>query len=117
MTRLDTWLWSVRLFKTRSAATTAVRGGHVRCNDVPAKPAHQIKAGDVITVHQPGWDRVYEVVQVIEKRVGAPLAQACYLDRSAPKPAHLSAPIARRDRGTGRPTKKQRREIERLRGY
>jgi ribosome-associated heat shock protein Hsp15 len=114
--RLDVWLWSVRLFKTRSAANKAVAGGHVRLNGSPAKPAHAVKPGDVVTVREPGWERKFEITQVIMKRVGAPVAQTCYVDHSPPRPAYLSAPMARRDRGAGRPTKKDRRDIDRLRG-
>lgn len=114
--RLDVWLWSVRLFKTRSAANKAVTGGHVRLNGSPVKPAANVKPGDVVTVKQPGWERKFEITQVITKRVGAPIAQTCYIDQSPPKPAYLSSPMARRDPGAGRPTKKDRREIDRLRG-
>lgn len=114
--RLDAWLWSVRLFKTRSLANKAVTGGHVRLNGSPAKPAAPVKPGDVVTVREPGWERKFEVTQVITKRVGAPVAVTCYIDHSPPRPAYLSAPMARRDRGAGRPTKKDRRDIDRLRG-
>lgn len=117
MTRLDVWLWSVRLYKTRSAANKAVDGGHVRLNDAPVKPAHSVVPGDVVTVREPGWERRYEVRQTIQKRVGAPVARTCYIDRTPAKPEYLLAgPVARRDRGAGRPTKKDRREIERLIG-
>ncbi|SDL41253.1 RNA-binding S4 domain-containing protein [Tessaracoccus oleiagri] len=114
--RLDVWLWSVRLFKTRSAANKAVSGGHVRLNGSPVKPAHIVKPDDVVTVRQPGWERKFQITQVITKRVGAPIAQTCYIDQSPPKPAYLSSPMARRDPGAGRPTKKDRRDIDRLRG-
>ncbi len=116
MTRVDVWLWSVRAFKTRSMATAAVRGGHIRLNDEPVKAAKVVKPGDKVTIHTPGWDRVLEVVEPISKRVGAKLAVEAYRDLSLPRPDYLSAPVARRDRGAGRPTKKDRREIEALRG-
>jgi len=115
--RLDVWLWSVRLFKTRSAANKAVQGGHVRLNGSPAKPAHTVVPGDVVTVREPGWGRRYEGTQLIAKRVGAPVARTCYVDQSPPRPEYLAAgPVARRDRGAGRPTKRDRREIDRLLG-
>ncbi len=117
VTRLDVWLWAVRLYRTRSMATEACRGGHVRFKDKPAKPSQTVQQGDRVIVRQPGWERVFEVVDPIAKRVGAPLAVQCYVDHSPEKPAHLSVPVARRDRGAGRPTKKERREIEALRGY
>ena len=116
MARLDVWLWSVRLFKTRSLATSAGLGGHIRVNDKPVKPAQQVKIGDRVTWRQPGWTREFEVTQLITKRVGAPVAVQCYVDHSPERPAHLSAPVARRDRGAGRPTKKDRRALDRLRG-
>lgn len=116
MARLDVWLWSVRLFKTRSLATAACRGGHVRVNGQPIKPAHDLKVGDVVTLRQPGWERRFEVSHLISKRVGAPVAVSCYIDLSPARPAHLDAPAARRDRGSGRPTKKERRAIDALRG-
>lgn len=115
MTRLDVWLWAVRLFKTRSAANDAVSGGHVRLNGSPVKPAHVVTMGDRITVREPGWEHVYEVTQPISKRVGAPVARECYVDHSPPRPAYLlGGPVGRRAPGAGRPTKKERREIDRL---
>lgn len=116
MTRIDVWLWAVRIYKTRSMATQAVKGGHVRYNDNPTKPAQQLKVGDVVMVRQTGWDRRFEVVQLLDKRVGHKLAIEAYRDLSPERPAWLDVPFARRDRGTGRPTKKQRREIDKLRG-
>lgn len=117
MTRIDVWLWSVRIYKTRSAANKAVTGGHVRLNGSPVKPARDIVPGDRVTVRTPGWDREFEVTRLIEKRVGAPIAQTCYIDHSPPKPSYLTAPpVGRREHGAGRPTKKDRRAIERLLG-
>ena len=116
MTRLDVWLWSVRLFKTRSVATNAVKGGHVRLNGDPVKPARDVKPGDRISIKEPGWVREYEVVELLNKRVGAPVAVKAYVDHSGERPAHLSAPVARRDRGAGRPTKRDRRAIDKLIG-
>ena len=114
--RLDVWLWSVRIFKTRSEATTACRAGHVRLNGAPAKAAQALRVGDTVTVRRPGWQQEIVVRRLLLKRVGAPVAVKCYVDHSPPRPAELSVPVARRDRGAGRPTKKDRRELERLRG-
>lgn len=116
MTRIDVWLWSVRIFKTRSLATNAVKGGHVRLNDDPVKPAQRVTPGDRISVKEPGWVREFEVTQLINKRVGAAIAQGCYLDHSPPRPAYLSMASGRREAGAGRPTKKDRRAIDRLQG-
>lgn len=116
VTRIDVWLWAVRIYKTRSMATQAVKGGHVRHNDEPTKPSQQVKVGDLVTIRQPGWDRRFEVLQLLDKRVGAKIAVDAYRDLSPARPAWLSVPVARRDPGTGRPTKKQRRELDQLRG-
>ena len=97
-------------------ATAAIKGGHVRLNDAPVKPAHEVHPGDVVTIRTPGWDRVLKVVQPISKRVGAKDAALAMEDLSLPRPAYLNAPVARRDRGAGRPTKRDRRKIDDLMG-
>ncbi|WP_040744123.1 RNA-binding S4 domain-containing protein [Nocardia transvalensis] len=115
--RVDSWIWAVRLFKTRSAAATACRGGHVRVNGVAVKPAHQIKPGDEIRVRVHGVERIVVVERVIAKRVGAAVAAECLIDKSPPPPApEIVAALPRRDRGSGRPTKRERRETDRLQG-
>ncbi|MDT0327072.1 RNA-binding S4 domain-containing protein [Nocardiopsis lambiniae] len=114
-TRVDRWLWAVRLTKTRSDAAQACRGGHVRVNDRPAKPASVVKAGDEVRVRLHGTTRIVEVSHVLEKRVGAPLAARCYVDNTPELPAQATIPVIRRDRGAGRPTKKDRRLLDRLR--
>ncbi|GAA3964417.1 hypothetical protein GCM10023085_53750 [Actinomadura viridis] len=114
--RVDVWIWSVRLVKTRSAATAACRGGHVRVNDERVKPAAPVRPGDEVRVRLDGRERIVVVQRVIRKRVGAPVAQECLIDKSPPPPPREALiPIARRDRGAGRPTKRDRRELERLR--
>ncbi len=113
--RLDAWLWGVRMYKTRSAATTACRAGHVRLNGQPAKAAQPVKPGDTIRLRLPGRERILEVTGLVAKRVGAPEAVRHYLDHSPePVPRELLA-VPRRDRGTGRPTKRDRRQLDRLR--
>ena len=115
--RVDVWIWSVRLVKTRSLATAACRAGHVRVNDERVKPAAAIRPGDEVRLRLAGWERVVVVRRVVRKRVGAPVAQECYTDNSPPRPPRGAlVPIARRDRGAGRPTKRDRRELERLLG-
>ncbi len=116
MTRIDQWLWAVRLFKTRSLATSACRGGHVRINGTAAKPARAVRVGDRVEVRVADRDRVVEVVQPIDRRVSASLAAECLVDHSPPAPPReYVAPLFRRDRGSGRPTKKDRRSIDRFR--
>ena len=115
-TRVDRWVWAVRLYKTRSAATNACNGGHVRVNGKPAKPATKVKVGDRIEARVDHRDRVLEIVRVIEKRVGAPAAAECIVDHSPPAPArNLAPPTFARDRGAGRPTKRDRRDLDRHR--
>jgi ribosome-associated heat shock protein Hsp15 len=112
--RVDSWLWAVRVYKTRSAATTACRAGHVRVNGERAKAAQPVRAGDELRVRIAGFDRLLVVRKTITKRVGAPLAAEAMEDRTPPRdPAPM---LAQRDRGAGRPTKRERREIDRLRG-
>lgn len=103
------------MYKTRSAATTACRAGHVRVSGDKTKAAQAIRIGDEIRVRQEGFDRILIVRQLLSKRVGAPLAQAAYEDRTPVR--EPVAKLAVRDRGTGRPTKRERRDIEKLRGY
>ncbi|OMH36882.1 RNA-binding S4 domain-containing protein [Tersicoccus sp. Bi-70] len=114
--RVDAWLWAVRLYKTRSAATAACRAGHVRIDGNPAKAAQTVVPGTTVRVRQEGFDRTLEVTRLIAKRVGAPVAQQCYIDHTPARPRVVIPQVPVRDRGTGRPTKRDRREMERLRG-
>ncbi len=120
MARLDAWLWSVRLYKTRSEATAGCRGGHVRVNDAPGKAPQAVRVGDEVRVRRDGVERIVEVVDAtLVKRVGAGVAQQAYLDKTPAKPEPvpgMGGRIAVRDRGAGRPTKRERREIDQLRG-
>ncbi|HVD31629.1 MAG TPA: RNA-binding S4 domain-containing protein [Methylomirabilota bacterium] len=114
-TRVDVWLWAVRIYKTRSAATTACRGGHVRVNRAPAKASTHVKVGDRIDAFV-GRPRILEVAAVIEKRVGAPAAAKCLVDHSPPIPVVKRLPrVFVREPGSGRPTKRERRALDRLR--
>jgi len=115
--RVDVWIWAVRCTKTRSAATAACRAGHVRINDQTAKAAQPVRIGDEVRVRLHGFDRILVVRQLLPKRVGAELAAAAYEDRTPARPTPMEAQLVpRRDRGAGRPTKRDRREIDRLRG-
>jgi ribosome-associated heat shock protein Hsp15 len=115
--RIDQWLWSTRLTKTRSDAASACRAGHVKVNGKTAKPSSPVRVGDRVEARLGKRERIVEVAQVVVKRVGASIAAGCYVDYSAPppeRPADLA--FAARDRGAGRPTKRDRRRIDRLRG-
>lgn len=113
--RVDLWLWSVRLLKTRSMATAACRAGHVRVNDERAKPSTAVKPGDTVRLRHDGRERIVVVQKIVRKRVGAPAAQECLIDKSPPPPPREALiPVGRRERGAGRPTKRDRRELERI---
>lgn len=115
--RVDVWTWSVRLYKTRSAATDAAKAGHIRVNGERAKPAQPVKVGDEVRAVT---DREHIVFakQLLTKRVGAAIAAAAVDDRTPvlPPKEERAAPVLR-ERGAGRPTKRDRRAIERLRGH
>jgi ribosome-associated heat shock protein Hsp15 len=113
--RIDRWLWAVRLTKTRPDAAEACRGGHVRVNDRVAKPSTMVVPGDEVRARVGDTTRIVEVVRVIQKRVGAPDAVTCYLDRTPKPPPTAAIPVAARDRGAGRPTKRDRRMLDKWR--
>ncbi|MGM1059526.1 RNA-binding S4 domain-containing protein [Saccharothrix sp. Mg75] len=113
--RIDSWLWAVRLTKTRPDAAAACRAGHVRVNDKPAKPSTVIVPGDEVRARVGDVVRVVEVVRVIQKRVGAADAATCLIDRTPPPPPLEAVPVARRERGAGRPTKRERRVLDKFR--
>ncbi|MEV5595231.1 RNA-binding S4 domain-containing protein [Streptomyces sp. NPDC052496] len=115
--RVDSWIWSVRLTKTRSMAATACRGGHVRVNGERVKAAHAVREGDEVRLRQGGRERIVVVSRLVRKRVGAAVAAECFVDNSPPPPPREEiAAVGHRDRGAGRPTKRDRRELEQLRG-
>ena len=116
--RADSWLWAVRLVKTRSAATALCRAGHVRINGDRAKAAQHVKPGDEIQFRVEGGPPKIVVVRALYlKRVGAPVAVTAYEDNSPPLPPREERLfLGVRDRGAGRPTKRDRRKIEELMG-
>jgi ribosome-associated heat shock protein Hsp15 len=115
--RVDSWLWAVRIYKTRSMATTACRAGHVRVGGERVKASHAVKIGDEIRVREGGFDRIVEVSRIVVKRVGASVAAECLVDKTPqPPPREEVALRPMRDRGAGRPTKRERRDLEKLRG-
>ncbi|HVM31197.1 MAG TPA: RNA-binding S4 domain-containing protein [Candidatus Limnocylindrales bacterium] len=114
-TRIDRWLCAVRLVKTRPMATQLCEGGHVRVNGNPAKPSTKIRPGDEVRALIVARERIVEVVRPIETRVGAPVAAECYVDRSPPPAVREIAPGVKVVRGEGRPSKRLRRELDRIR--
>lgn len=119
--RADLWLWATRFFKTRGLAGDACGTGKVTRNGHPLKSSSPIQAGDLLEipfVEGPGVREVF-VKAAIKKRVGAPEAQACYEDRT--KPAVYEAlkawQIAKQEAAKGRPTKRDRREIDKIHGF
>src|SRR5699024_10655200 len=114
--RVDVWLWSVRMFRARSAATTACRGSHVHVDGQRVKAAAKLGAGHEIRVRTPGGERILRVTALLATRAAGPIDQRCYEDLTPPPDPALRAPVHRRDRGTGRPTQADRRALARLRG-
>ena len=115
--RVDRWLTAARLYKTRGLAQSACIGGHVKINDQTAKPSQMVKCGDEIRAEAPSGLRVLVVKYLSDKRLSPPLARELYDDRSPPRaPRDVVPNLAVRERGAGRPTKADRRALERLRG-
>jgi ribosome-associated heat shock protein Hsp15 len=114
-TRIDRWLCAVRLVKTRPLATRLCEGGHVRVNGSTAKPSTKVRAGDRVEARVEDRERILEVVRPIESRVGAPVAATCYVDHSPPPVVTEVRPGIMAVRREGRPSKRLRRELERLR--
>ena len=119
--RLDKWLWAVRIFKTRAVATDACRAGSVDVNDRPAKPAREVHVGETVTVRQGLVTRTLLVRGAPRFRVGAKLVPGFCEDRTPPEEfakvqqQHVQQILAR-EKGSGRPTKRERRVIDQLFG-
>jgi ribosome-associated heat shock protein Hsp15 len=121
--RIDKWLWAVRIFKSRTLAGDTVRSGKVRINDKTVKPSTSVSVGDRVTVQKNGFNLEYEVMKLIEKRVGAPIAVTCYTNHTSQEELSKykdwfvgKAGTEFREKGAGRPTKRERRTIERFKG-
>ena len=117
--RIDKYLWAIRVFKTRGDATDACKGNKVRVGGSPAKPSKEVKPGEVIEIQKGTVRYSYRVIRLLENRVGAQLVPD-YAENLTPQSEldKLRAPVEtffiRRDRGSGRPTKKDRRAMEHL---
>lgn len=117
--RLDKWLWSVRLYKSRTMASDACRTGKVRVNELNAKPSMMIVRGDMIQLKKNGFNLSYKVLELIDKRVSATLAAPCIEDLTPQEELSKykewyvgKSGVEFREKGDGRPTKKERREID-----
>jgi ribosome-associated heat shock protein Hsp15 len=115
--RIDKWLWAARVFKTRSLAATACAGGKVDVNEQSVKPSKLVRPGDLLHVTIGPMRRVLRIIALSERRGPAPEARWLYDDLTPPAPPRIRAmPVAVRSLGAGRPTKRERRAIARLRG-
>lgn len=115
--RIDKWLWAARIFKTRSIAADACKNGRVTINNVNVKPSHMVKAGETVSVKKPPITHSFRILKPIEQRVGAKLIPEVYENVTDPKQYELLemsriSGFVDRARGTGRPTKKERRALD-----
>lgn len=115
--RIDKWLWAARIFKTRSIAADACKNGRVTVNNVAVKPSRLLKEGEVVSVRKPPVTYSFRVLKAIEQRVGAKLLPEVYENVTDPKQYEILemsriSGFVDRARGTGRPTKKERRALE-----
>lgn len=121
--RVDKWLWSIRIFKSRTMATDACKSGRVKVNDKNAKPSTTVERGDLLSVRKEGFNLQFKVIDLIQKRVGAPIAQACY-ENVTPEAEMMKykdwyvgkSQVESREKGAGRPTKRERRDIDQFKG-
>lgn len=114
--RIDVWTWAVRLFPTRSVAAAAARGGHIKVNGKSVKPAQLIQLGDKVQTRLGEVERIVVVKTLITRRVGAALAREHYEDLTPVREISKQPLNGMRERGAGRPTKRDRRQLDRLRG-
>ena len=115
--RIDKWLWAARIFKTRSLAADACKNGRVSINNVNVKPSHMVKVGETVSVRKPPVTYSFKILQTIEQRVGAKLIPEIYENVTTPDQYELLemnriSGFVDRARGTGRPTKKERRALD-----
>ena len=119
--RIDKWLWSVRIFKSRTIATDACKTGKVKVREATVKPSFAVEPETIIEVRKNGFNLKFRVLKLIEKRVGAPIAQTCYEDLTPEEELRKfedwyvgKAGGERREKGAGRPTKRERRDIDKF---
>ncbi len=118
-TRIDKWLWSVRIFKSRTLASEACRSGRVKKGETALKPSYLVSPEELISVRKGGYSFEFKVIKIISKRVGAELARPCYENLTSEDELNKyntwfvgKASAEKREKGAGRPTKRDRRELE-----
>lgn len=121
--RVDKWLWSVRIFKSRTMATDACKSGKVKVNGTNVKPSYLLQREELVDVKKNGFDLQFKVIDLLQKRVGAPFAQKCYEDLTPQEELDKykdwfvgKGASEKREKGAGRPTKRERREIDGYKG-
>ena len=119
--RIDKWLWSVRIFKSRTISTTICKSGGVKINDVKLKPSSLIEGGEIVQVKKEGFNLTFKVLKLMDKRVGAPIAVECYENLTPAEELNKfndwfigKARPEYREKGSGRPTKRERRDLDRF---
>jgi ribosome-associated heat shock protein Hsp15 len=119
--RIDKWLWSVRIFKSRTMATDACKSGKVKINDHSVKPSYLVEREALVKVSKNGFNLKFKVIDLLEKRVGAPIAITCYENLTSEEELNKyndwfigKGRPEMREKGAGRPTKKERRNIDRF---
>ncbi|MEO1434531.1 MAG: S4 domain-containing protein [Bacteroidota bacterium] len=122
--RVDKWLWAVRIFKSRTLATDACKSNKVRVGETDVKPSYLLSRGETVQVKKNGFNLTFKVVDLLQKRVGAPIAQKCYEDLTPPEELNKfqdwyvgKGAAEKREKGTGRPTKRDRRTIDRFKDW
>jgi len=117
--RVDKWLWSVRIFKSRTLSSDTCKSGKVKINGKSVKPSYLLERGETLQVRKNGFDMVYKVVELLDKRVSAALAEPCYENLTPKEELEKFSDwfvgkkgVETREKGEGRPTKKERREID-----
>lgn len=117
--RIDRWLWSVRIFKSRTISTNACKSGRVKIGEKTLKPSYLVEVGQILNVRKEGFDLIFKATNLINKRVGAPIAVECYENLTSQEELNKykswfvgKAAAERREKGEGRPTKRERRVID-----
>ncbi|MBK8653749.1 MAG: RNA-binding S4 domain-containing protein [Haliscomenobacter sp.] len=117
--RVDKWLWCVRIFKSRTIAIDACKAGKIKSGALSLKPSHLVQPGDLIEVRKNGFNFQFQVLQLLKSRVSAPIAQSCYANRTTEEELNKyndwfvgKGTPEKREKGAGRPTKRERRQIE-----